>query len=165
MALNFFLSLRTGPMVVSWNTACCCLAVSSYVQCQCLAVAVQDRRISREVTKLQPAACQGFSPPPPPPSRAQLAQQSFINQIPINFFIAAFRFRKNNWLTSFQRAEIYSVTRQKRAVLWPMSVTASSLFQALEDVASVSAARGGRGGRVKVEPGRDGLGGQGRAHR
>ena len=43
----------------------------------------------------------------------QLAQQSFINQIPINFFIAAFRFQKNNWLTSFQRAAIYSVTRQK----------------------------------------------------
>ena len=36
--------------------------------------------------------------------------------------------RKINWLTSFQRAEIYSVTRQKTA-LWPMSVTASSLFQ------------------------------------
>ena len=96
MALNFFLSLRTGPMVASWNTACCCLAVSSYVQCQCLAVAVQDRRISREVTKLQPAACQGFLPSSAPTKPGQLAQQSFINQIPINFFIAAFRFQKNN---------------------------------------------------------------------
>ena len=70
--------------------------VSSYVQCQCLAVAVQDRRarISREVTKLQPAACQGFLPSSAPTKPGQLAQQYFLNQIPINFFIAAFRFPK-----------------------------------------------------------------------
>ena len=117
MALNFFLSLRTGPMVVSWNTGSCRqpAVVTSYVQCQCLAVAVQDRRwrISREVTKLQPAACQGFSPPPPPPSRASLPYSLLSIRFQSISLLLHLDSQKNNWLTSFQRAEIYSVTRQK----------------------------------------------------
>ena len=112
MALNFFLSLRTGPMVVSWNTGSCRqpAVVSSYVQCQCLAVAVQDRRISREVTKLQPAACQGFSPPPPPPSRASLPNS-----------LLSIRFQSISLLLHLDSKKIidWPPSKERRYIQWP----------------------------------------------
>ena len=112
MALNFFLSLRTGPMVVSWNTGSCRqpAVVSSYVQCQCLAVAVQDRRISREVTKLQPAACQGFSPPPPPPSRASLPNS-----------LLSIRFQSISLLLHLDSRKIidWPPSKERRYIQWP----------------------------------------------